>query len=738
MDSATVPHQNLSASYEPRRIEQKWQGSWCEQRAFATPEAIDGRRDAYIFVAPPFTSGNIHMGHVRSYALGDASARFRRARGEAVLFALGFDAFGLPAELGAIDHGLAPSEWVDHCRRAMRFQLDELGYSFDWSRTFSTHEPDVYRWSQWLFLALLEDGLIYRHKGPVDWCDKCHTSLARAQVQNGNCWRCNDSVSISYRSQWYLRLSAYNEESSGRISELAGWSRTAIAAQEAMLGQIDGVEVDTYAMDGTPLAVFTPHRDALGQAEFVALSPNYPEIQRWVGYGEDGRQLESASIKVRRDQVANEPVVVATGLSVQMPETKDLLPVVISPYVDARFGATAVLGIPARDKTDRKIAAKIKASSGLMWRPDGRQSLVVRPAVRYRAADFPVSRQRGWGTPIPIVYCEGCGTVPVPFEQLPVVLPHDLPGVNAGNSLATHETFAQCACPSCGTDARRETDTLDCHMDITWIEMPLAVQRDQRTQAMFNHPELARWLPVGQFVHGVDTGGFVLTQRMVAKALRDRGLLSFLASGEPYGPSMMHEMVMQGGHKMSKHLGNSIEPRVLVEQFGADSVRFAILYAASPEKSFNWDENIAVHCHRFLKQLWDYAESRLRVVDTRNPQIDISDRLRQRLANWCDTATEKITNNFETLAMQRATRNIMLLLTRIEDFEKRKITERGVLEERDEYALAVALALLLQFVAPIAPHIAEELWERCKSGDSIEACEWPAAKLATGPEAAGC
>jgi leucyl-tRNA synthetase len=718
-----------AAGYEPLLVERRWQAAWRETDAFGTPAPADGISDVYVFVAPPSTSGDVSLGHLRGYTLADAHARFRRSRGDAVLFALGFDAFSGPADLDAMSQGETPAGWVTRRCAQMRDRLDRLGCSFDWSRTFSTGEPDVYRWSQWLFLTLLEDGLVYRREGLVEWCETCDTVIAGAQVDEGRCPRCRSAVQLTRRTQWYLKLSAYNDENDRRIDELTGWTAAAKAAQRTMLGRVDGVELDAYGLEGAALTVSTTYPEAIAEAAFVAVSPNHPELSRWIGDSDMERCLQRLCSKTRRadDSHAEQPASVETDLSVQIPEGERPLPVLICPHVDARFGSTAVLGIPARDADDRILAAGLKQASGLSWRLD-KGRLTTRRAVRYRASDVAISQQRAWGTPIPIVHCDSCGAIPVPVEQLPVLLPQELVVSDDGKSLTAGPDFAGCTCPACGGNARRDTETLDCHMDAAWMELAPAVPPADRARAMFSHRDLSRWLPVSRLVHGADAGGFVLTARMLAKSLRDRGMLDFLPTGEPYDHALMHETVKVGEREVGNQLGDGVSTGELVDQFGADAVRFAILYAAAPAKSFTWNEDVLRYCHTFLTGLWEYADPRLRTGPeaSGDVSIDTSDPLRSRLASWCETAVRKVTENFETLEMQRATRNVILMLTRIEDFERRVLARRAELTEHDQDALTVALRLLLQLLAPLSPHVAEELWQRAGCSDMLVDAPWPA------------
>jgi leucyl-tRNA synthetase len=728
--------------YDAREIEERRQRQWSEREAFRTPLLSAQDEGVYIKASAPFTSGNVHIGHVRSYAIGDAYARFQRARGKPVLFAFGFDAFGLPAELGAIANGESPSEWVTRCAEHMTGQLRRLGFSFDWERTFMSSDAVMYRWSQWLFLTLLEAGLIYHGTGTVDWCDTCQTTLATIQVEDGRCWRCHNPVRLIQRPQWYLRVSAYVEENDRRMAELQKWDETSLASQRFVLGRVDGVELQARAPDGRELTVFTPYVEGVEQARFVLMSAKHPEVEHWASSPGAQRQLEEMRLGgwERSSRAAETIALVDTERTVSLPGGQEL-PVLISPVVDERFGATVVLGIPELDRTDALIAQRIAgvavdgaadaeaqpstvserqpsaapaAGSSASQNGTAQAAAGARAAVRYRADDFSISRQRAWGTPIPIVYCERCGTVPVPREQLPVLLPLDLKPTGAGNPLAEREDFVATTCPTCGDPARRETDTLDCHFDALWLWIPAAVpagERERPLEEIFELEDLRAWLPSERLVAGSDSGNFMFDQRITTKALRDIGPLSFLGNGEPFAGALMHEMVIREGRKMSKHLGNVVDPDELVASFGADTVRLAILWAGRPQKSLNWDDSSVQYCNRFLHSLWRYSHARMAMVVEDSQELDpaSTEFLRRRLEKWCEIAVEKITEDLESLEMHKAVRNVIRLLDRIKDFEKRVLARSGALCREDHEALLAALALMARMLAPFAPHIAQEL-----------------------------
>jgi leucyl-tRNA synthetase len=740
------------ASYAPREVEGRRQAAWRERALFRTPPLAEERPHLYIKPSAPFTSGNVHIGHVRSYSIGDAYARFRRARGDDVLFAFGFDAFGLPAELAAIAAGEPPSEWVARSAATMTAQLNRLGFSFDWERSFFSSDPIMYRWSQWLFLTLLEAGLVYQGSGSVDWCDTCQTTLATIQVEDGRCWRCHELVRLIQRAQWYLRISAYVQENDRRLGELENWDENSLASQRFVLGRVEGVELDLprEGADDLTLTVFTPHADALELARFVLISPKHPDVELWAQEPSVHAQLDelrSGGLD-RPSREADALAILDTGRSLPAPVGDGSLPVLISPLVDGRFGATAVLGIPERDRTDAVIAERLAGNgerSGAATDAASRSPSPPRPAVRYRANDFSISRQRSWGTPIPIVYCEQCGTVAVPKEQLPVLLPVDITPTGTGNPLAELEEFVNATCPGCGGPARRETDTLDCHFDALWLWIPACVPAEARgasLEEILALADLRHWLPCERVVAGSDSGNFVFDQRLVTKALRDIGPLAFLSDGEPFAGCTFHEMVISDGRKMSKHLGNVVDPDELVERFGADTLRLAVLYAAGPQRTLNWSDSAVLRANRFLIQVWEYAHAHAEQAraSTASPgdagahapgadadagKRDETEHLRVRLSKWTQAGIQRTTEDMENLEMHSAVRNVMRLFDRIRDFEKRAVARRGELSSTDRAALLEALSMLMQLLAPLAPHIAEELWIELGNDQGSVQAPWP-------------
>ncbi|MGB2712307.1 MAG: class I tRNA ligase family protein, partial [Conexibacter sp.] len=709
-----------------------------QARAFATPPAGSVPEQAltrYVFPSCPFTSGNAHLGHARIYSIADTFVRYRRAQGDAILFSTGFDAFGLPAELEAIRRGITPRQWVEQCVENLRRDFSALGASFDWERSFVTCEDRMYRWSQWLFLTLYEHGLIYRQTRHVDWCDSCQTVLARTQAEGGVCWRCDSPTRFLPLEQWFFRATRYAAENDVRLDELPGWDASALGTQRSLLGRVEGVELDATTPSGAVEPVFAAHPDALAHAAFVAVSPNHPRLHAWVGELVGAEALKDlASMGWRAGDRAGTVEVIATGLTASVAGLGRPLPLLVSPIVDARYGATAALGIPAQDGTDATIGEK----AGIAPPTDAAPlELATRAATRYAVSDFSVSRQRSWGAPIPIVYCDACGVVPVPKEQLPVVLPDERLTIDGtGRPLAEDEQFVHTTCPACGGPARRETDTLDCHVDAFWTWIALTVPYEDRPDGVFDHPETRRWLPVTNVIRGTDGGGFVFDQRSFTKMLRDVGLFDHIPDGEPFTNHRMVGLVRFDGRKMSKHLRNTVELRDLLAEIGADAVRVSILYAASPRNDFHWNEEPVRYCTAFVHELWDYAAPRLARWRELDPaaaeRVDASDKLRRKLVTWCDAARERVGEAIEGLEMKRAVEHVMALFGKLQEFERRAFEARGAdparrtLDPADEAALLLGLRLLVQLVAPMAPHLAEELWSRCGEQRLLATLPWPA------------
>ena len=688
------------------------------------PRPADGQARVYIKPSSPFTSGNLHMGHVRDYSIGDAYARFRRARGDAVLLGFGFDAFGLPAELAAIERQEPPADWVAQCGERMLGQMKRLGFSFDYDRVFYSSDESQYRWSQWLFLTLLEAGLIYREDATVDWCDTCQTTLASIQVEDGRCWRCHNEVRLIRRPTWFLRITPYLEENDRNTEKLENWDDLALATQRYILGRSDGVEVDLAGRRRSPDRLQPPSRRRWpGQLRAALAAPpgdrRLDRRRRGAGgaradaLGRLGSQRPRRPLRARlrhrllgrRSRAASRCRSWSRRWST--PASARPRPSAFPP--STRPTATSPRGSSVSRPSSRRRTRKREGMA--LSRPPPRSRAPARPSAtapttsRSRAS-APGARRSRSSTARP------AAPVPVPEADLPVVLPRDIKPTGEGNPLAERPDFVDVACPSCGGAAKRETDTLDCHFDALWLWVPAAVPPADRAEQMFTHPDLKQWLPSERLVAGGDSGGFVFDQRIVTKALRDIGPFAFLADGEPFAGCLFHEMVIADGRKMSKHLGNVVNPDELVEQYGADTVRLAILYAAGPAKTLNWSDGALRFANRFLRGLWTYSQDRFAALEgTPHDEEAAADTefMRDRLRKWCDNGLARITEDTEQLQMHKAVRNITRLFERIQDFEKRVVKRRGQLDRADAEAQIAALVLLARALAPFAPHAAEEL-----------------------------
>jgi len=696
LDFACEHQTSRDSERSSESLEARWRETWRAERSFAAPEQHDDRVPAYVFIDCALAVGEHELSQIRGCTIADACARFLRARGRAVLFSLGFDAFGQIAEDESLRSAVAPHEWAQGCYRQTLSRLEALGCSCDWERAFLSSAPELYRWSQWLFLTLLERGQVYPRG--IDWL---------------------------------MRIEPPPDDDE-RSPALAGWDEAAIALQREAIGRVEGVELQAGTFASGGLTVFTPHAQAIADTRFVAISPAHPEIDRFTtdptiaervaALGELDPHCEGGRAEVV-------PVVVIEELAT-VPSVAGMLPIVISPLVDARFGATAVLGVPELDPIDRAIAECLPPSTGTTWKVSASRT-AIQPAVRYRAHDVVISSPRAWGPPIPVIDCPRCGKVPVPVDDLPVRLPDDLkPADGSGTSLAERSDFQQCACSACGGAAARETATIDC-LTAMWMWMPICVPPERRLSAMMSDREYERWLPVQQVVSNLASGAGMLERRVLAGILQGIAELPPLPGRDLFSRVLLHGDVRIQADAPGEHADRMADVDALLTQAGSDAVRLTMLHAASPGRTFSWNDERLRYCQRFLQRLYRYARPRLHEWSQhsdRNPDpadIDASDQLRRRLAHWCAVACEKLTAQLETLQLQRAVHNTIRLATRIEDFESRALEQRGELDELDQQAIVAALLVLVRLMAPLAPFIAEELWSCTASAARVSDAGWP-------------
>lgn len=715
-------------AYDPVEVEARWRERW---RAMDTsgPPVPGGGRSIYLLPIFPSPAGQLHIRQVRIYTFADTWARYRRARGDEVLFSIGFDSFTMFVEAAAVRSGVDPRRLSALAQAQIRTQLDLLAISFDWSRSFRTSDENMYRWSQWLFLKLLERGLVFRANALIDWCDACEAALAASLVRDGCCWRCERPVRRVERPQWFVRMAPYLTELYDGIDGLTGWE-VEQTRQRSLFGKTEGVEVDLSTPDGQRLTAFTPYPGAVGGAGFVALAPDHPGVTAWCPAAARGADdVAGRSTERHAEQLS----VIKTGIHLTVAGISRPLPVIISATVLHRFGGGAMLGVPGVDATDAVIARRLGLEVPDPVPPP--PELVLRPAVRYRIGDFPISRQRFWGAPIPIVHCPACGIVPVPEAELPVVLPSDLRPAVKGNPLANHPSFRNCTCPACGGAAARECDTLDGRTDGVWHWIVPCIPSTDRAAAIFEHPDLRRWLPVEQVIWTESRSEDLLDIRFVTRVLRDLGVLEHVAGGEPFRNVLVTGALSIDESKAQKGLEDVADPGSLVRRFGADCLRLALLHAISPRKDFRWTGASLVECRRFLRDVWSFILARLADLVHRGPDTpgaDSPDQASSRLRVWRETALAKITANLDGMEFHSAVRNVMLLFQRIQQFDTAARRHGETLPGPARAVFQEAVATLLCTLAPMTPHFAAELWERCGGGPALAVLRWPSPADALG------
>jgi leucyl-tRNA synthetase len=761
--------------YDPHAIEAKWQARWEEEAAFAVPDSgPDAKRPPfYCLEMFPYPSGKIHMGHVRNYAIGDVIARYKRMRGFAVLHPMGWDAFGLPAENAAIQRGQAPDAWTRSNIEEMRGQLKGLGLSYDWSRELATCDPDYYRWNQWLFLKLLKKGIAYRKSAQVNWCASCETVLANEQVVEGACWRCGTPVTARELEQWSLRITAYAQELLDALEGMTEWPERVVAMQRNWIGRSEGAEIDFPLAEPAAgpsgidrLTVYTTRADTLMGATFVSVAPDHPLAAHAARSNPElARFCESA----RRHAVAEavletmEKQGMDTGLKSVHPITGEHLPVWVANFVLMAYGTGAVMAVPAHDQRDFEFAQKYGLPIRVVVQPEGvalasdtmteahtgpgvladsgdftglpneaAKSAVAdalekagrgKRTVNFRLRDWGISRQRYWGTPIPVVHCPDCGVVPVPEADLPVLLPTGVTLPETGSYLAQSPEFYETTCPSCGRPARRETDTMDTFVDSSWYFARYTCQgRPGADGAMLDRSQADRWLPVDQYVGGIEHAILhLLYARFFTKLLRDEGLT---AVDEPFARLLTQGMVIKDGAKMSKSKGNVVDPEALMARYGADTARLFILFAAPPERDLEWSDAGVEGAHRFLKRLWTLGDGL--EADPAAAGGAPSEAARE-LIRATHRTIRKVTDDMERgHQFNTAIAALMELVNAATKFKAEHVLD-GAAAPGDRHALVDAFGTLLVLLSPFAPHVADELWEGLGRSGTLARQPWPEA-----------
>ncbi|HUD71499.1 MAG TPA: leucine--tRNA ligase [Dongiaceae bacterium] len=747
-------------------IEARWQERWSQANAFAAPERPGGAK-YYCLEMLPYPSGRLHMGHVRNYSIGDAVARFRRMRGDAVLHPMGWDSFGMPAENAAIQRGIHPARWTTDNIAAMSKQLRTLGFSYDWSREVAAHRPDYYRWNQWFFLKMLDRGLAYRSRREVNWCDSCETVLANEQVESGRCWRCDSVVVRRELEQWFLRLSAYTEELLADLKRLDAWPEAVRTIQENWNGRSEGAIVRFALETGTGgIDIFTTRLDTIYGATFCVVAPEHPVLDAIDPHGAAGKRLAdfraAAAARRHAETVAEAGKEgIDTGLRVVNPYNGASIPVWTGDFVLMGYGTGAIMAVPAHDQRDFEFAT----AHGLPIRPviraaagepppqpqtaattedgvvfnsgvyDGRTSAAARDAMRdagmtqgfarasvqYRLLDWGISRQRYWGTPIPVIHCPDDGVVPVSEKDLPVLLPEDVPFTGKGGSpLAQTASFLNVACPRCGKPARRETDTMDTFVDSSWYFYRYCDAKN--AEAAFAPEKVGAWFPIDLYIGGINQAHLHLIYcRFFTKVLRDLGLVTL---GEPVTRLLCQGMVLKNGTAMSKSKGNVVDPDDMITRYGADTTRLFTLFAAPPEKDLEWNEQGVEGCYRFLEKVWRLLAPRAAALASASdpgPKEGHGEARREALRRKTHQTIARITVDIERrLHLNTPVSSLMELLNQMQEFVRAEAPgDAPCLREA-----ARTKALLLQ---PLAPHISEELWSLLGGGDLALRQPWPAA-----------
>ncbi|MEK7377988.1 MAG: leucine--tRNA ligase [Candidatus Binatota bacterium] len=756
----------MEERYQPKKIEEKWQRIWEERKSFRVSE--NSRLPKYYLLEMfPYPSGQIHMGHVRNYSIGDVIARYKRMRGYNVLHPMGWDAFGLPAENAAVERGVHPAKWTMENIAYMRDQLKKMGFSYDWEREFATCDESYYRWEQLFFIELFRRGLAYKKLSTVNWCEKCRTVLANEQVEGGRCWRCEQEVGVRELEQWFFRTTAYAEELLGELDHLTGWPEKVLAMQRNWIGKSVGAEI-LFPVVGREeaLNVFTTRQDTVYGATFVSLAVEHPlalELSRSTPQERTVREFVERIQRInqtRRGADEAEKEGLFTGAYCMNPFTGEKIPIYLANFVLMEYGTGAVMAVPAHDQRDFEFARKyglpvrvviqpqgkrIKAeemaeafvedgvmvSSGPftgLRSSEGREKLAAyleekgwgKKDIRYRLRDWGISRQRYWGAPIPILYCGSCGALPVPEGELPVVLPKDVEFSGEGGSpLARLPEFFKASCPKCGGPARRETDTMDTFVESSWYFARYACPDEQ--DAPLDKARVAYWMPVDQYIGGIEHAVLhLLYARFFTKVLRDLG---WIALGEPFTNLLTQGMVIKDGAKMSKSKGNVVDPDFLIERYGADTARLFALFAAPPEKDLDWSDQGVEGAYRFLTRLWRFVSQYRDALASAASDLDpkeLSPTLRE-LRRQIHRTIKKVTDDIEgRFHFNTAIAAVMELFNALSLAGK----DESVWQDGTPL-IKGGVETLVVLLYPFVPHMASELWESLGHRNSLEEIRWP-------------
>ncbi len=755
--------------YEPNSIEAKWQAYWEEHKTFKVKRDFS-KEKFYLLEMFPYPSGRIHMGHVRNYTIGDSLARFKRMKGLNVIHPLGWDAFGMPAENAAIKNNTHPAQWTFENIRTMRNQIKALGLSYDWDREVATCHPGYYKWNQWLFLKFLEKGLAYRKNSTINWCAECNTVLANEQVVDGCCWRCDNEVLQKQQEGWFFKITDYADRLLAGCKTLSGkWPEKVLTMQINWVGKSFGAEVD-FKIQQTDevIKVFTTRPDTLYGAMFMVLAPEHPLTQKLSRGTEQEKAIDTFIQKVKKqDNIArtSEKEGLFTGAYAVNPLTGESIPVWTANFVLMGYGTGAIMSVPAHDQRDLDFARKYKLPIRVVIQPatgsvdantmvkaltsegamvhsgtfdglvgqDARRKVceflekkgIGKATINYRLRDWGVSRQRYWGTPIPVIHCSNCGIVPVPEDQLPIELPLDAQLGEKGQSpLHNLESFYKTSCPKCSADARRDTDTLDTFVCSSWYF-------DRFTSPRLEHAPFSKenndyWMPVDQYIGGIEHAILhLLYSRFVNLVLNDLGLTKV---SEPFAHLLTQGMVIKDGAKMSKSKGNVVDPDEIIKKYGADTARVFMLFAAPPVKDLEWSNQGIEGCSRFLKRVWRiFGDLNEEIKNVKLPGESYSNTVPEikALRRMTHITIRRVTNDIETrMQFNTAIAAIMELVNHLFSF-KEWWKNKNNQDEAARMALREALETMILTLSPFAPHITEEMGSKIGFSKTLDQKTWP-------------
>ena len=750
--------------YMPQQIEKKWQAKWQESNVYKT-EMDASRPKYYALEMFPYPSGNLHMGHVRNYSIGDVLARYKTMEGFNVLHPMGFDAFGMPAENAAIKNGVKPSDWTFSNIDNMKRQQREMGLSYDWDREVQTCRQDYYRWTQWLSQLFYKRGLAYKKKAYVNWCDTCGTVLANEQVIDGQCWRCDSVVVKKDLSQWFLKITDYADVLLKDLDLLQGWPERVRIMQENWIGRSEGLEFELEAPElGEKIAAYTTRPDTVYGITFLALAAEHPLVEKICAKSGKAEEIKAFVKKVQsqsdieRTSSESEKEGIGTGLYVVNPFNGNKAEIWITNYVLADYGTGAVIGVPSEDQRDWMFATKYGIEKIITLQPKG-QTLVLeemteaytdkagvlvnsaefsgmdikaamkgimdkaeaegfgKRRVNYRLRDWLISRQRYWGAPIPVIYCDDCGEVLVPEDQLPVKLPEDVDFKQGSVSpLAQSKSFVNCTCPKCGKPARRETDTMDTFICSSWYYLRYTDPHNENIP--FDKDKVNYWAPVDQYIGGIEHAILhLLYSRFFTKVLKDAGMVDF---PEPFTNLLTQGMVLKDGSKMSKSKGNVVSPEEIIGKYGADTARLFILFAAPVDRDLDWSDQGVEGSFRFLRRVWRILEIFEDKIKNAPDEYDVSSLTpeEKELRHVLHVTIQKVTEDIkERFMFNTAISSIMELVNAFYGFQNSTDVNAGLVRE-------VAVNLM-KMLAPFVPHITEELWSVLIGEGSVHTQKWP-------------